>query len=567
MRHLVRTTTLTITALLSLLLAGLLPAAHGQTTEAARDPEAYLRHETASSSSATNFYVEVYMFSPLASGRNVADIRAALRDTDKGRLLSTTVVPSLEGSSNFRITVTEPEADIIKQMSNYVVFVDSYPAEGGSVDKQIKVGVDVTIKVEANARCVTPNQPFSITVTRETDFPYALRRIEEVRNFLAQSDAPRHITAKILVKNKLPEGRDVRRLTLFQTNTDALGMKEFFACVELVQSPPAGESELSLDFREPAPFELRQQTLKFGLNNVSTPNTSEKRTLEDFLDLGLTLSSSVKDEKQDDGTTARERTTRGVMDLFFAPILNLRKVKARGAGGVVQVFTPFFIDSKISTGKITEDTLALNRVNLGSTYEFRHFPNTNAYPDLMRHMLNFQNTSDRDFKQAEWKFSYEFQPLFGAINQPLGSAPDIVSGKVAPNQGDNFGLEIVPILGIELGRTYRVRNPEDFEGVSRNVRRFYFGVNMTFDLTRHLRLSLLDRFYVRGETPNDRGRHYFMGSIEAPLVAFGSAKRRAAHALFLSFERGDQPPFSNPSVNVFKFGYRIRARGAIINNQ
>ena len=84
---------------------------------------------------------------------------------------------------------------------------------------------------------------------------------------------------------------------------------------------------------------------------------------------------------------------------------------------------------------------------------------------------------------------------------------------------------------------------------------------MTFGLTKYVELSLQDLFYVRGENPKDRTENYFVGSIEAPLSRIGNLW--AAHALFLSFERGEQAPFTNPSVNIFKFGYRIRARDLI----
>ena len=84
---------------------------------------------------------------------------------------------------------------------------------------------------------------------------------------------------------------------------------------------------------------------------------------------------------------------------------------------------------------------------------------------------------------------------------------------------------------------------------------------MTFELTKYIKLSLKDLFYVRGENPKDRTENYFVGSVEAPLDILGNS--RAAHALFFSFERGEQPPFSNPSANVLKVGYRIRARRLI----
>ena len=129
------------------------------------------------------------------------------------------------------------------------------------------------------------------------------------------------------------------------------------------------------------------------------------------------------------------------------------------------------------------------------------------------------------------------------------------------DEDDQFGLEIIPIVGVEVGRTYRVRDPQEFEGVSRNLRRFYFGADMAFDLTRFVRLEFTDRFYVNGENPDDRTRNYFLGTLELPLSKINTSRVRAAHALFMSFERGDEPPFTNPSVNVLKFGYRIRSRG------
>ncbi|MDQ1558316.1 MAG: hypothetical protein QOD32_1376 [Pyrinomonadaceae bacterium] len=561
-------TALFLTPLFLMLPGGAATTVHARESVAAPpEPEAYLRHETGGGANAApGFYIEVYMKTPLA-GQGVGDIRASLRDTGKGRLISSSVASSTEGDSNFRIPFTESEADIIKQMGNYVVFVDAYPTASGNLDKQIKVATDVTIETERNDSCNDPSLPFphlpfSITVTRATNFPYALRRIEAVKELLNRPEEAARLTdATVTVSPAAPQRSVVRRITLRPPGTDSVGTQLLFACVALAEPPPSGGSTFSMDFIAPAPFELRQATLKFELSGLTPPKVDGERTKADFLDLGVTLTSSVADEKQEDETTKRERTTRGVLDLWFAPILNLRKVKAVGTdGGLVQIFTPFYIDAKVSTGKITEDTLALNRINLGSTYEFRHYLNSNDYPDLMRHSLSFQHSSDRDFKQDEAKFIYEFQPSFGAINQPLGSAPDIVDGKPVPNQSDKFGLQIVPLLGVELGRTYRVRDPKDFEGINRNVYRFYFGTNMTFEVTKHFKLSLLDRFYVRGETPDDRGRNYFTASVEAPLISFGTEKRQAAHALFFSFERGDQPPFTSPGVNVFKFGYRIRGR-------
>jgi hypothetical protein len=539
-----------------LLTLALFVAIYGKPLADASDPEAYLRFDSGA------VFIEVYMKQPLAPGQSVGAIRASLRDTAQKKLLSATVSASPEGDSNFRILFTESEAAILEHLANYVVFVDTYPTSSGNIDVQLPVTQEVDFKLEPNPSCTSRN-PLSITVSRNSDKAHAVNRIEAIRAFLSRPDARSFSSAQINQDGNLKPGTVSSLSKPVTTISDALGTKEFFVCVDFAEVLPPGESELQFHFDSPAPLELRAEK-KITLESSSTPSaTNEERDSKDFFDLGLTLTSSVANETLADETVRRTRTTRGALDLYFAPILNKRIVGASGAGGWVQVFTPFYIDAKAATGKITADTLSLNTINLGSAYEFRHYLNTHAYPDLLRHALNFKHTSDRDFKQDEFKFTYEFQPIFGAINQPLGSAPNILRGEVVEDKDDQFGLEIVPIVGLELGRTYRVRDPNEFEGVSRNVRRLIFGADLTFDLTRFVRLALSDRFYVRGETPNHRTRNYFLGSLELPLSNVNTSRVRAAHALFISFERGDQPPFTNPSVNVFKFGYRIRTRGLL----
>ncbi len=518
-------------------------------------PEAYLRFEQPSPG-VRRYYVAVYMKTALVGGLN--QIKASLRDVGgKKKLISTTVEPPPAGDdSTFILRVGLSETDIFKQLKNFKVFVDSYPTAQGIEDYEIGARLDVKVELATNPLCFQRN---SILVTRGSSTKYGGDRFLEISNFLSKATAAQQITATVTKDNKPPQPRTVSPLTNF-TSPNSVA-----SCVDFTEAPPPGTYTFDLAFNNTSPPELQFTPLEGGGNGPDIPNpTAAKRDLEDFFDLGLTLTSSVEDEEQPNGTMKRVRTTRGTSDLFLAPILNLRKVGTiPKGGGTVQVFTPFYIDSKVSTGKITKDTLALNRIELGSTYEFRHYLNTNAYPDLMRHALSFKHNSDRDFKQDEFKFTYEFQPIFGAINQPLGSAPDILHDEIVANEKDKFGLQIVPILGVEIGRTYRVRNPSDFAGVSRNVRRFYFGVDMTFDLTKYVQLSLKDMFYIRGENPLDRKENYFVGSIEAPLSRI--ANLRAAHALFFSFEKGEDAPFSNPAVNVLKFGYRIRARGLLFN--
>lgn len=524
-------------------------------------PEAYLRfHE---SNGTRRYYVAVYVKAPLVG--EIAQIRASLRDQGKDKkLISTNVEQAPAGDdSTFTISLGLSEEEIFKQLTNYKVFVDAYPSTKGVEDYEISPVLDVNISFDARApQC---RKQTSLQVEQVSKTQYGARRFKEITAYLSRPNVEKSVRATLTQPPSPPQPRTVTSVSPPSAGVNTNGLL-VTSCIEFGETPPPGDYTLSVSFNESAPPALHYAKLEGDGSGPGVPDaTAEERGAQDFLDLGLTLTSSVKEETQPNMTARRVRTTRGVADLFFAPLLNLRTVTAKNEGGTVQVFTPFYIDAKVSTGKITEDTLALNRIELGSTYEFRDY-NTKAYADLFRHALSFKHSSDRDFKQDEFKFTYEFQPIFGALNRPLGSAPNIMNEEVVPNTTDQFGLEIVPILGVEIGRTYRVKDPTQFAGVSRNVRRFYFGGSMAFDLTKHVRLELKDLFYVRGENPNDRTENYFVGSLEAPLDWIGKNEGtvRAAHALFFSFERGEQAPFSNPSVNVLKFGYRIRARGLLL---
>jgi hypothetical protein len=523
-------------------------------------PQAYLRFEQ--SAGMRSYYVAVYIKAPPAGGLD--QIRASLRDVENKKLISTKIArpPDLD-DSRFIFRLEMSEADVFARLPGYRVFVDSYPIGEREENYEISVTKDVNILVSNELAICRQRTGILIGQGSKTD--YGARRFREIVSFLGRNDVENFITATVTKETEPPETLKIK-FEKPHLGADP-NVPAARACFEL-ESRPAGSYELQLKFKEsasnePAPPELQFETFKTKGKGPDGPDaTAEKRNAEDFLDLGLALTSSVAEQEQPDETTKRVRTTRGVMDLFLAPVLNMRTVKSLGRrSGVVQVFTPFYIDAKISTGKITKDTLALNRVELGSTYEFRHF-RTKAYSDLFRHALSFKHNSDRDFKQDEFKFVYEFQPIWGRLNRPRGSALNILRGNPVPDTADKFGYEIVPIVGVELGRTYRVRDPKQFAGTSRNVRRFYFGASMTFDLTKFVELSLADLFYVRGENPKDRTENYFAGSIEVPLGRIGDLN--AAHALFLSFERGEQAPFTNPSVNILKFGYRIRARGFLI---
>lgn len=351
-----------------------------------------------------------------------------------------------------------------------------------------------------------------------------------------------------------PDGRQrakVRRLISISLITD----RKF----------PAEKFALEVVFNDNPPPELKGRLLNTldGIahrkpEEASKVGGDEKLGLRSFkgnLDLGLAYTSAVEEE-EDEGVKVRRRKSNTVVDLMFAPLHNLPLDRNE-----VHFFTPFFIDAKISSGKIKEKTLSLNRILLGTEYSVRWRPDDGNFN---KYIFSFRgiNASDRDFKRAEGKFNFEFRPIFNKLNNPLtvqykDPLPDSV---LIPENGKKyvqtgwFGYQIQPFIGFEVGRIYREkREPFTNEETSRNIRRLILGTDLVFNVTKYANIKLTDVFYIRGESASAKNRNYFNGTLEAPILTSGNT----AQSVFFSFERGDQPPFATPGVNSLKIGYRI----------
>jgi hypothetical protein len=228
---------------------------------------------------------------------------------------------------------------------------------------------------------------------------------------------------------------------------------------------------------------------------------------------------------------------------------------------IYRILTPAYLDAKVSTGKITEDTLSLNRIVIGSQLEYQYRYNNATFPTYYRFIFKGTHASDRDFKQAEYKGSFEFRPLIGKLYRPLDLQPEKQEERELAKKTSlvpvGHGYEITPVIGFELGRTYMRRRPAEAVEPSDTVRRLYFGLDMVFNPTPNIEFLTSDTFYVRGESEEDRYRNYFLGEFSYKLGDFAS--KRFAHSVFFSFERGGQPPFDEADVNALKFGYRITA--------
>lgn len=358
----------------------------------------------------------------------------------------------------------------------------------------------------------------------------------------------------LTLETQKPTGQPVARISM---------------CMHFDQSLPPEKFNVEIAFPESAPIELRRNlaaTLT-GAGTLAAPDSSalvaeEKlglRAFENNLDVGLVFISSVKTE------TTKKRSSTGTLDLRFAPSL-LGRGRPPRTKTWQPFWTPFFIDAKISNGKIDNDTLSLNRILFGTELVFRYYEST-AAGKRNRYLLTLRgtNASDRDYKRAEITGELEFRPIFDRINRPLKRSPSqFIPSVIVPDGPPRevttskiFGYQIQPFVGVEAGRTYRDRRSVlKGEEVSKTVRRLYFGTDMAFDVTSHFTLSFTDMLYLRGESGQDRLHNYFIGKIEVPL---GNLWRQSAQSVYFSFERGGQPPFSTPDVNALKVGYRVRS--------
>ncbi len=398
------------------------------------------------------------------------------------------------------------------------------------------------------------------------------------------------VTLHVIGEDESKDKNYPLRLVYPTTLEEDIGKTEALRlCLETERKLPVGSFDAKIVFHganRPAEFGPTVEGEKLAGRYVTTATKSEPkdpkdRALEQNLDLGVSFTSSVANEETPatdttPATTTRERTNRGVLDVRFAPTLNLLKPVIE-SNKWLHFWTPVFLNANVATGKIEEDTLSLNRVLIGTEFESR-FNVRNTYPVLdkkgqpvidektkkprkritypmtHRFFYGLTHASDRDFKQKEFTGKVEYRPIFWKLNSPINLNYTVLSGEKRPG---TFGYVFLPTVGFEIGRTYQRRNPAPAVKPSDTVKRFYFGVEMNLDVTKYLTFIVKDTFYVRGETPDDRGKNYFKGGIEAPLgEVFDTG---AVQSLFISFERGDLAPFATPSVNVFKTGYRIQS--------
>jgi len=425
--------------------------------------------------------------------------------------------------------------------------------------------------------------PFSLT--EAADEVYYKERIKSVDTWLKANKSAPHGLAKVRIEPLNQHDIDEYVVRSFSVSpgivgssqdldvAGALESQQISLCLRLDKKLPQEKFNAEVTLTNNPPVEVERPLAKTlsgpkamgspTASNIPEENRLGLRSFENNFNLGLLYTSSVKDVRRGN-RTFRERQSRGALDLRFAPLL-------RGRTGTPEVrkwqpfWTPVFLDAKVATGKIADDSLSLNRILIGSEIIFRYYQSA-VRGQRNKYLLSLRgvNASDRDYKRAELKGEVEFRPIFDALNRPLRFGTKSERSKLikdAPRKeipsDDWFGYQIEPFVGFEIGNVYRQsRAALKGEEKGDTLRRLLFGADMLFSLGRRLNLRLTDTFYLRGNVTSGRTRNYFNGVVEVPL---GNFSRNAAQSIFFSFERGDQPPFSTPSVNALKFGYRVRS--------
>ena len=373
--------------------------------------------------------------------------------------------------------------------------------------------------------------------------------------------------------------------------TDAVSNHFVVSCILTRKGLPNEDFNMKLTMSAlNPPAELQESLIKTGVSGLSFVGAPSKpddenvgeRSIEKDLDIAISFVSSVEDTKKDnpdpnncDDITVRERKTRATLDMRLNPFGTRSRISdpiLRGTPpherttAVYKAWIPLFIDSKVSTGKITEDTLSLNRIIFGTQLEYRYIYDNGPFPQYFRFIGRFSNASDRDFKQAEYKGTFEFRPIFSALNHPLVSTQAAQSQVIFDDDNENSpntvisydsgGYEFIPFVGGELGRTWARRNPADAVQPSDTVKRLYGGLDIILTPLPRTTLTVSDTFYYNFGEVAKRRANYFIGSVDFLLGRFANSNR-AAHSVFVSFEKGQQPPFENKGANVVKLGYRI----------
>jgi hypothetical protein len=382
---------------------------------------------------------------------------------------------------------------------------------------------------------------------------------------LTEADLPKYeISAFQIYPSEQVALREDRRMLIDIETKRTLPIK-FSASLKYLDSaaPP-------IEFAKPF-LVTSQEISPVAINLAEDTKTPGVRERPNRLDLGIQFGTSVQmAEATVDGAVIKnlDRVTRGTLDLRVSPFRQIED-------GIWFAWEPIFLDAKVSTGKIEKDTLSLNRVVIGTSYDFTKFLDFKGNPATNPNYLNLSikpvQASDRDFKQLEYKVISEFQPRLSFLNRiPANHRSTINRVLIKPGETETtrfveprFGFKVTPFIGGEIGKTWLRRNPAVAIEPTDYIKRIYTGLSMTFYFPLNISVNVSEKFYwnfgrTRAGLPVDPKENHFKASLD-----FGIRKNHGfGDSIFFSFEKGNEPPFGARDINSFKIGYRfVNPRG------
>jgi hypothetical protein len=445
--------------------------------------------------------------------------------------------------SRFRIAVQE-----LDPKTKYSLRLFEYPSASGTLFFDLAVERSLVASIRQGAQC--PNG-VEIRLSAPTSTPGESK--DSIRNLYSWFPTINHSQPIAAGSLKKEEGRK-ESVTFselsFAPAEESRAERDGTAilCLKSEESLPVDDGKLTIQVVQSPPDVLQGAiNAKFkgekALAFADSDKDVGKRALEKNLDAELTFASSVK---TDDTTKVRSRSNEGVLDLRLAPWLNLLQVPAT-VGNTLRYFTPIYFDAKVSTGKISDDTLSANRVAIGSQYEWRIIPDTSRNT-MHRLIAEIKHLSDRDFRQLEFDSSVSYSLMFDPLYQPL-------KWREKDDEKAWFGWTVTPTIEFEVGKTYKRRNPAPAVKPSDTVRRFGNGLDLRFDFTKYVVVIISDKYFVRSEAVDtDLFHNHFKAELQLPVA---KPFRNSGQSLTISFERGNVPPFATPDVNAVKIGYQF----------
>lgn len=476
------------------------------------------------------------------------------------------------GTNSFRIYFPDtPHLNAYDPKQSYEVLL-VFDARDIATNQIFKRRLDIPVRQLINvelARQVTAcsgdnNLQMIVTTPTINSFDW-----QPIYSWLDSHVKNRTVIADLTVKQKGKKPQIYKALSLTRDKQGAVG-NDLGVCLVLDSLLPTGPFDATLVFSTtpPPPSDIKTTIVAKRLEGtfaVKFPedeeqDSPEKRKLENTIDFGASFISSVTDQEVPAtvttvATTVRKRDSIGVFDLGFEYPEILHPIYQSNKW--MTFVTPFFFKATVSTEKIDKNTSSQNRILFGFQGESRYRqrktdPNNKSFLAVHRIEWGLTHASDRDFKQKEIYSTVLYKPIIDRFYKPLDLNYKISEGE---RISKGYGFTFAPLVGFDFGRTYSRRNPAAAIKPSNTVKRFNFGLKLGLDLTSYISLTAENILFVRLENPEDRLKNLFKAQGEFKL--FRTTRNRLAHSLFVTYEKGQGPPFASPDVNSVRMGYRV----------